>query len=131
VPELPEVETVRAGLSPALTNAVVTAIDVLDSRSFKRHIGGVEDFKATMIGSKILAVVRRGKFLWMPLELPTERGGDYKLAMVGHLGMSGQMLLRTPGFTEDSSSMPAQTKAKWSKCASLTSASSAPWPLTS
>jgi formamidopyrimidine-DNA glycosylase len=80
---------------------VVTAIDVLDSRSFKRHIGGVEDFKATLIGSRILAVVRRGKFLWMPLELPVERGGDYKLAMVGHLGMSGQMLLRTPGFTED------------------------------
>ena len=101
MPELPEVETVRAGLAPALTNAVVTAIDVLDSRSFKRHVGGVEDFKATLIGSKILAVVRRGKFLWMPLELPAERGGDYKLAMVGHLGMSGQMLLRTPGFTED------------------------------
>jgi formamidopyrimidine-DNA glycosylase len=101
MPELPEVETVRAGLAPALTNAVVTAVDVLDARSFKRHPGGVEDFKATIIGSKILAVVRRGKFLWMPLELPANRSGDYKLAMVGHLGMSGQMLLRTPGFTED------------------------------
>jgi formamidopyrimidine-DNA glycosylase len=104
VPELPEVETVRAGLAPALTNATVTAIDVLDARSFKRHIGGVEDFKATMIGSKILAVVRRGKFLWMPLELAKGTAaakGDHQLAMVGHLGMSGQMLLRTPGFTED------------------------------
>jgi formamidopyrimidine-DNA glycosylase len=99
MPELPEVETVRAGLAPALTNATVTAIDVLDVRSFKRHIGGVEDFKATMIGSKILAVVRRGKFLWMPLESPNHR--DHKLAMVGHLGMSGQMLLRTPGFEAD------------------------------
>ena len=104
MPELPEVETVRAGLAPALTNATVTAIDVLDARSFKRHIGGVEDFKATMIGSKILAVVRRGKFLWMPLELApgtSAAKGDHQLAMVGHLGMSGQMLLRTPGFTED------------------------------
>ncbi|MCX8530518.1 MAG: bifunctional DNA-formamidopyrimidine glycosylase/DNA-(apurinic or apyrimidinic site) lyase [Rhodoluna sp.] len=101
MPELPEVETVRAGLAPALTNAVVTAVDVLDARSFKRHPGGVEDFKATIIGSKILAVVRRGKFLWMPLELPANRSGDYKLAMVGHLGMSGQMLLRTPGFADD------------------------------
>ena len=104
MPELPEVETVRAGLAPALTNATVTAIDVLDARSFKRHIGGVEDFKATMIGSKILAVVRRGKFLWMPLELAHDTAaakGEHKLAMVGHLGMSGQMLLRTPGFTED------------------------------
>jgi formamidopyrimidine-DNA glycosylase len=101
MPELPEVETVRAGLAPALTNATVVAIDVQDSRSFKRHIGGVEDFKATMIGAKILAVVRRGKFLWMPLEIGGGRGSGHQLAMVGHLGMSGQMLLRTPGFTED------------------------------
>lgn len=101
MPELPEVETVRAGLAPALTNATVTAIDVFDARSFKRHVGGVDDFIATMVGSKILAVVRRGKFLWMPLELPTGRSSGHKLAMVGHLGMSGQMLLRTPGFAED------------------------------
>lgn len=101
MPELPEVETVRAGLAPSLTNATVTAIDVFDARSFKRHVGGVEDFKATMIGSKILAVVRRGKFLWLPLELSSGRSTDHKLAMVGHLGMSGQMLLRTPGFSED------------------------------
>jgi formamidopyrimidine-DNA glycosylase len=101
MPELPEVETVRAGLAPALTNARVTAVDVLDTRSFKRHIGGVEDFKVTLIGSKILAVVRRGKFLWMPLELPAGRSEGHKLALVGHLGMSGQMLLRSPGFTED------------------------------
>jgi formamidopyrimidine-DNA glycosylase len=101
MPELPEVETVRAGLAPALTNAIVTAVDVLDTRSFKRHIGGVEDFKATLIGSKVLAVVRRGKFIWMPLELPSGRQGAHQLAMVGHLGMSGQMLLRTPGFAED------------------------------
>ena len=101
MPELPEVETVRAGLAPALTNATVTAIDVYDARSFKRHIGGVDDFKASMIGSKILAVVRRGKFLWLPLELPTGRSVGHRLAMVGHLGMSGQMLLRTPGFAED------------------------------
>jgi formamidopyrimidine-DNA glycosylase len=101
MPELPEVETVRAGLAPALTNARVTAVDVLDTRSFKRHIGGVEDFKATLIGAKILAVVRRGKFLWMPLELPAGRSEGHTLALVGHLGMSGQMLLRTPGFAED------------------------------
>jgi formamidopyrimidine-DNA glycosylase len=101
MPELPEVETVRSGLAPALTNAMVTAVEVLDTRSFKRHLGGVEDFKATLIGSKILSVVRRGKFLWMPLELPAGRSEGHKLALVGHLGMSGQMLLRTPGFAED------------------------------
>lgn len=99
MPELPEVETVRAGLAPALTNATITAIDILDVRSLKRHPGGPEDFKATLIGSKILGVVRRGKFLWYPLE--TTKNSEHNLALVGHLGMSGQMLLRTPGFTED------------------------------
>ncbi|MEY4262441.1 MAG: hypothetical protein RLY88_149 [Actinomycetota bacterium] len=98
MPELPEVETVRAGLAPALTNAKVTAVDILDVRSLKRHAGGVEDFKQTLIGARILGVVRRGKFLWLPLEV---KGAKQQLALVGHLGMSGQMLLRSPGAAED------------------------------
>ena len=101
MPELPEVETVRAGLAPALTGSTVKAIRVLDARSLKRHPGGVEDFIATLVGSKVLGVVRRGKFLWMPIELPKAKDTGHKLALVGHLGMSGQMLLRTPGFAED------------------------------
>jgi len=101
MPELPEVETIRAGLAPALTGAKVLAVQVLDSRSLKRHPGGVEDFIATMVGSKVLGVVRRGKFLWMPIELPKSKDTGHRLALVGHLGMSGQMLLRTPGFSED------------------------------
>lgn len=98
MPELPEVETVRAGLAPALTNATVKAIDILDVRSLKRHLAGPKDFVKTLVGAKILGVVRRGKFLWMPLEIAGER---QPLALVGHLGMSGQMLLRKPGSAED------------------------------
>jgi formamidopyrimidine-DNA glycosylase len=101
MPELPEVETVRAGLAPALNGAVIESVEVLDARSLKRHPGGVEDFKQTLIGSRVLAVVRRGKFLWLPLETSSARAGNHRLALVGHLGMSGQMLLRTPGFSED------------------------------
>jgi formamidopyrimidine-DNA glycosylase len=98
VPELPEVETVRAGLAPALTNATVKAIDILDVRSLKRHLAGPKDFVKTLVGAKILGVVRRGKFLWLPLEID---GQTQPLALVGHLGMSGQMLLRKPGAAED------------------------------
>lgn len=98
MPELPEVETVRAGLAPAVTNATVTAVDVLDVRSLKRHPGGVQDFIQSMLGAKVLGVVRRGKFLWLPLEI---KGEKRQLAMVGHLGMSGQMLLRKPNDPED------------------------------
>ena len=104
MPELPEVETVRAGLAPALTGARVVGIQILDERSLKRHQAGPRDFVRTLTGAKILAVLRRGKFLWMPLELDeTVRAsaGDKKLALVGHLGMSGQMFLRKASDPED------------------------------
>lgn len=96
MPELPEVETVRAGLAPALTNAIVESIEILDERSLRRHQGGVAEFVATLTGKKILAVVRRGKFLWMPLATESS-----PIALVGHLGMSGQMLLRDQGAPAD------------------------------
>jgi formamidopyrimidine-DNA glycosylase len=104
VPELPEVETVRAGLAPALTGARVLGIQVFDQRSLKRHLAGPRDFVQTLTGAKILAVVRRGKFLWMPLELDPAvhaSAGEKQLALVGHLGMSGQMFLRKKSDPED------------------------------
>jgi len=101
VPELPEVETVRAGLAPALSNSTVKQIEVLDVRSLKRHLAGPADFVTTLTGAKILAVVRRGKFLWMPLELRNESAAAKRFALVGHLGMSGQMFLRKPSDEAD------------------------------
>ena len=107
MPELPEVETVRSGLAPSLTGATVESVEILDARSLKRHPGGPADFVAQLVGRKILGVVRRGKFLWMPIEArigdlgyETPEGAQ-PLALVGHLGMSGQMLLRHPGHSED------------------------------
>lgn len=90
MPELPEVEVVRAGLAPAVTGATVTGVDVLDRRSLRRHLGGV--FEDDLVGRTIGSAVRRGKFLWFPL--------DDGRALVAHLGMSGQMLLRRPGDTD-------------------------------
>lgn len=101
MPELPEVETVRAGLAPALSNSTVKQIEVLDERSLKRHLAGPADFVSTLTGAKILAVVRRGKFLWMPLELTDKSGTAKRFALVGHLGMSGQMFLRKPSDPAD------------------------------
>jgi formamidopyrimidine-DNA glycosylase len=92
VPELPEVEVVRAGLEPAVTGAIITAVDVLDPRSLKRHDVASGRFSDVLPGRRIVAAVRRGKFLWFPL--------DDGAALVTHLGMSGQMLLRAPG-TDD------------------------------
>jgi formamidopyrimidine-DNA glycosylase len=101
MPELPEVETVRAGLAASLVGAEVTDIEVLDSRSLKRHRAGSEDFVQQLLGAEIQGVARRGKFLWLPLAGRSQ-------ALVAHLGMSGQILLRSPERALD-----AQTRVRF------------------
>ena len=102
MPELPEVETVRAGLAPELTGAVIRDVNILDARSLRRHAGTAEDFVYRLTNAQIEGVARRGKFLWMPLTLEASRSSaDERLALVGHLGMSGQMLLREPDAEPD------------------------------
>jgi formamidopyrimidine-DNA glycosylase len=93
VPELPEVEVVRAGLAPAADGATVTSITVFDERSLRRHAGPSEDFVDRLIGRVLATPQRRGKFLWVPLH-------DSDEALVVHLGMSGQVLLREPGVDD-------------------------------
>ncbi|MFS0867275.1 bifunctional DNA-formamidopyrimidine glycosylase/DNA-(apurinic or apyrimidinic site) lyase [Microbacterium sp. 179-B 1A2 NHS] len=94
MPELPEVEVVRAGLEPALRGARIVSVTVADERALTRHPGSGAQFEAALTGRTVSAVARRGKFLWMPLD------GDAD-AIVGHLGMSGQMLLRGSGAPPD------------------------------
>ncbi|MEY2699194.1 MAG: hypothetical protein RL720_1150 [Actinomycetota bacterium] len=86
MPELPEVEVVRAGLEPALLGARIDAVQVFDPRSLKRHDSRRGDFVGMLEGATVLSAERRGKFMWFPLD-----SGD---ALVTHLGMSGQVLLR-------------------------------------
>ena len=89
MPELPEVEVVRAGLAPAVIGARVSSVAVHDERALTRHPAGAADFAGLLEGRTIAGAERRGKFLWMPLA-----GADH--ALTAHLGMSGQMLLRSP-----------------------------------
>jgi formamidopyrimidine-DNA glycosylase len=98
MPELPEVETVRAGLEETVTGAKVTRVEILDARSLRRHPANVGDFVETLTGRTIQAAVRRGKFLWLPLN---QKKNEPQLALIGHLGMSGQILVRTPDYEED------------------------------
>jgi formamidopyrimidine-DNA glycosylase len=97
VPELPEVEVIRAGLEPAVTGATVESVEVLDERSLRRHVGPSEDFIHRLTGAVLGTPQRRGKFLWLPLRVePVETAS----ALLIHLGMSGQVLLR-PAGTDD------------------------------
>ncbi|MGX7670627.1 bifunctional DNA-formamidopyrimidine glycosylase/DNA-(apurinic or apyrimidinic site) lyase [Plantactinospora sp. DSM 117369] len=86
MPELPEVETVREGLSRWVTSRRIAAVEVRHPRAVRRHLPGAEHFAAVLAGRTILDARRRGKYLWLPLD-----SGD---AIVGHLGMSGQLLVR-------------------------------------
>ena len=88
VPELPEVETVRAGLADIVTGRRIDAVTVLHPRPVRRHPGGPDDFAATLTGRTFAEPRRRGKYLWLPFT-----DGD---ALLAHLGMSGQFRLDAP-----------------------------------
>jgi formamidopyrimidine-DNA glycosylase len=107
VPELPEVETVRDGLARHVLGAVVTDVEVLRDYSVRRHDGGPQDFRDQLLGQRLDAAVRRGKFLWLPLvpsgSTPTGHDDGPAAALLAHLGMSGQLLVRSgPGLGERS-----------------------------
>jgi formamidopyrimidine-DNA glycosylase len=88
MPELPEVETVRLGLARWVTGRRIAAVEVRHPRAVRRHLAGSDDFAAALAGRTVTEVRRRGKYLWLAL--------DSDDAVIGHLGMSGQMLLLEP-----------------------------------
>ncbi len=109
---------VRAGLAAALPGARVSGAEVLDPRALKRHVplsgddglgghgvtlsaaagaGRAADFERRVTGLTLSAPVRRGKFMWIPVASPAGRPE----ALLAHLGMSGQLLLRAPGAADD------------------------------
>ncbi|MGX5716416.1 bifunctional DNA-formamidopyrimidine glycosylase/DNA-(apurinic or apyrimidinic site) lyase [Arthrobacter sp. MAHUQ-56] len=107
MPELPEVEVVRRGLVSWVRGRTIEAVEVLDPRSIRRHALGADDFAGNLEGATVADVVRRGKFLWLPLldgtDLPGSVGADGthstgpaqpRVALMAHLGMSGQLLMQ-------------------------------------
>ncbi|MFI5084904.1 MAG: DNA-formamidopyrimidine glycosylase family protein, partial [Actinomycetales bacterium] len=67
MPELPEVDVVRRGLARWVRGRRITAVEVADQRSIRRHAPGADDFVSRLVGARVLDVARRGTFLWMPL----------------------------------------------------------------
>ena len=104
MPELPEVEVVRAGLARHVAGRTVTRVEVLDPRPLRRQDGGAQAFVDQLTGRTLTAVVRRGKFLWLTL--------DDGRALSAHLGMSGQLLVRgTTPTARDAAPEPASAAA--------------------
>jgi formamidopyrimidine-DNA glycosylase len=89
MPELPEVETIKRGLSPRLRGKVISRIlippDPKGSRVLRRYPSR-RRFVRKVTGRKIVSLKRRAKYLLFELD-----SGE---TMIIHLGMSGQLLLR-------------------------------------
>ncbi len=65
MPELPEVEVVRAGLERHVVASTITDVEVLHPRPVRRDPRGPEGFAAALTGQRIEAVRRRGKYFWL------------------------------------------------------------------
>jgi formamidopyrimidine-DNA glycosylase len=79
MPELPEVETVRKGLIQLVLNKEIASVDVFWSKIIA--LPEVETFKRELVGQKIEAIKRRGKYLIFELS-------NYEL--ISHLRMEGK-----------------------------------------
>jgi formamidopyrimidine-DNA glycosylase len=89
MPELPEVETVRRGLAPAMEGARLAKVQVRDRR-LRWPIA--KDFEKRLTGQTVEGLGRRAKYLLADLS-----SGD---VLVMHLGMSGSFRVgndATPG----------------------------------
>ncbi len=87
MPELPEVESVRAGLEQHVAGRTFAGAEVFHPRAVRRHLAGPDDLAAAVKGGLVDSVRRRGKYLWLSV------GED---ALLAHLGMSGQLLVGDP-----------------------------------
>lgn len=83
MPELPEVETIRIGLSQFLPGKKIIKVWHDWPKSFPN---AEEDVKAFLVGAKIQIVTRRAKVLIIEL--------DSKYSLLIHLKMTGQLVYR-------------------------------------
>jgi formamidopyrimidine-DNA glycosylase len=86
MPELPEVETVRLGLAPAMEGVRIQKVEV---RQRRLRWPLPKDFEKRLEGQKVEGLGRRAKYLLADLS-----SGDVLLM---HLGMSGSFRLRKNG----------------------------------
>ena len=92
MPELPEVETVKRGLTPAMEGA---RIERLELRRGDLRFPFPQDFESQVSGRTIIGLGRRAKYLLIDL--------DSGKTIISHLGMSGSFrieqgpLAGTPG----------------------------------
>jgi formamidopyrimidine-DNA glycosylase len=104
MPELPEVEVVRRGLSAHVLGRRVSSTDVLHPRAVRRQPGGARELADLLVGRVLLETHRRGKFLWITTD-------DPDVVLAAHLGMSGQFRVDSDHGGHDLGADPGQPAA--------------------
>lgn len=102
MPELPEVETVRRGLAPAMVGRRIVAVE---QRRPDLRFPLPEDFVARLEGRRVEALDRRAKYLLAAL--------SDGMRLVMHLGMSGSFRIESPALaaTVAGDAVPAAAEA--------------------
>ena len=101
MPELPEVETVRRGLSPVAEGAVIVRADI---RRPDLRFPFPDAFAKRLAGRRIMALRRRAKFLLADLS-----SGE---TLIMHLGMSGSFRIADQAIAEAAFHVPRGKSAK-------------------
>nr|WP_174257731.1 bifunctional DNA-formamidopyrimidine glycosylase/DNA-(apurinic or apyrimidinic site) lyase [Phytoactinopolyspora alkaliphila] len=102
---MPEVEVVRRGLEAHVVGRRISRVEVLHPRAVRRHVAGPDEFASSLAGALVVSVRRRGKYVWLALDDPAVTPGPPadgaipaaavpQRAVLGHLGMSGQLLMQ-------------------------------------
>ena len=88
MPELPEVEVTRASLSDRLVGATVLSASL--GKPLRWPLGCAPD---TLQGLQLGTLLRRGKYLWLPMAPPRHADQAAGGGLLLHLGMSGSLQL--------------------------------------
>jgi formamidopyrimidine-DNA glycosylase len=91
MPELPEVETVRARIAPVLEGRRFEHVQINDPRLVRPH--DPAEVAAELVGERVAAVERRGKYLIVRFESGR--------ALLIHLRMTGSLRHYASGLDED------------------------------
>ncbi len=98
MPELPEVETIKLGLSKLLVGHTIKDVSFDTSKSLPNAL---EEVRRFLIGAKVLEVKRRAKVLLIEL--------SSKYSLVIHLKMTGQLVFI--GYADEAKSKKQKAKS--------------------
>ena len=92
MPELPEVETVRRGLEPAMVGATLTRVE---QRRPDLRFPFPDRFSERLVGSTVTSVGRRAKYLLVDLS-----SGEYTVIAAGYPPVATVLRMAGGGRTE-------------------------------